>query len=100
MSQQAVTVIRLDTGQPFIASAQLVTNGDGSVSFLLPNGAGYAGQNPTAYGLRADGPNTQQYQRAQLNGTNAVTFYPLAEANGTIYPPYTYLLGSGTVYPA
>lgn len=98
MSQTAVTVIRLDNGQPFIASAQLVKNSDGSVSFALPEG-GYAGQNPTAYGLREDGPNTQQYQRASLNG-NSVTFYPLAEQNGTVYPPYTYLIGFGTVYPA
>lgn len=98
MSQIAVTVIRLDTGQPFIASAQVVTNGDGSVSFLLPTGD-YAGQNPSGYGLRADGPNTQQYQRATLNG-NTVTFYPLAEQGGTVYPPYVYLFAEGTVYPA
>lgn len=98
MSLTAVTVIRLDTGQPFIVSAQLMTNGDGSVSFLLPTG-GYAGQSPSGYGLRADGPNTQQYQRATLSG-NTVTFYPLAEQDGTVYPPYVYLFAQGTVYPA
>lgn len=94
MSQQAVTVIRLDNGQPFITQAELVNNSDGSVSFLLPNGE-YAGQSPDkGYGVRADSTATQQYQRASLSG-NAVTFYPLAG-----YPPYVYLIGQGTVYPA
>ena len=58
-----VTVIRIDTGQPFIADAQLVTNADGSVSFQLPDGK-FAGQDPAQYGTRADGDATQQYQRA------------------------------------
>lgn len=100
MPVTAVTVIRLDTGLPFIASAQLVTNADdGSVSFQLTDGT-YAGQNPTAYGLRADGPDRQQYQRARMNGNNAVVFYPLADGNRASYPPYAYALFTGQVYPA
>lgn len=88
-----VTVIRVDTGQPFILDAQIETNGDGSVSFLLPTGQ-YAGQDPAAYGARVDGPAKQQYQRATLNGST-VTFLPHPG-----YPAYVYLLGAGQVYPA
>lgn len=43
---------RVDTGQPFIEDAMMQTNTDGSVSFALPNGAGWAGQEPMVYGLR------------------------------------------------
>ena len=96
---QKVTVIRVDNGQPFIEQAQLVQNVDGSVSFLLPDG-NYAGQDPQEYGARADGPATQQYQRASIDlqdggvgGT--VTFFPHPD-----YPVYVYLLGTGQVYPA
>jgi hypothetical protein len=88
-----VTVVRVDNGQPFIASATLVKNDDGSVSFQLADGS-FAGQDPTGYGIRADGPATQQYQRGSLNG-NSVTFFPLAG-----YPPYTYLVGFGEIFPA
>ena len=88
-----VTVIRIDTGQPFIADAQLVTNADGSVSFQLPDGK-FAGQDPAQYGTRADGDATQQYQRASLDGST-VTFLPHPD-----YPAYVYLLGQGTVYPS
>lgn len=88
-----VTVVRVDTGQPFILSATLVSNADGSVSFQLPDGT-FAGQSPDGgYGVRADGENSQ-YQRATLNGS-AVTFFPLEG-----YPPYVYLIGQGTIYPA
>jgi hypothetical protein len=92
-ANEKVTVIRLDTGEAFIEDAQLVTNGDGSVSFHLPNGR-YAGQDPAQYGVRADGDATQQYQRATLAGS-MVTFLPLPD-----YPAYVYLLGAGKVYPA
>ncbi len=89
-----VTVIRVDNGQPFILSATLITNADGSVSFQLPDGT-FAGQSPDGgYGVRSDGDAPQQYQRATLSG-NAVTFFPLQG-----YPPYTYLVGQGQVYPA
>jgi len=88
------TVVRVDNGLPFIAEAMLEMNADGSVSFLLPNGQ-YAGQSPDGgYGVRADGPDPQQYQRATLNGS-AVTFFPLEG-----WPLYVYLLGQGRVYPA
>jgi hypothetical protein len=87
-----VTVLRVDNGDPFIRDAQLVTNADGSVSFLLDDGT-YAGQDPQEYGERADGEN-KQYQRATLNGST-VTFLPHPD-----YPAYVYLLGAGTVYPA
>lgn len=88
-----VTLIRLDNGQPFVSTATLETNADGSVSFRLPSGH-YVGQNPVGYGLREDGPNTQQYQRAMLSGS-VVTFVPHPD-----YPPYAYLIGQGRVYPA
>lgn len=88
-----VTVVRVDNGQPFIASATIVKNDDGSVSFQLPDGS-FAGQSPDkGYGVRADGEN-KQYARATLSG-NSVTFYPLAG-----FPPYVYLIGFGQVYPS
>jgi hypothetical protein len=87
-----VTVIRLDTGAPFIAVAQRVDNADGSVSFQLPDGS-FAGQDPALYGARVDGEN-KQYQRATVSGST-VTFCPHPD-----YPAYVYLLGAGTVYPA
>lgn len=88
-----VTLVRVDNGQPFVVEATLETNADGSVSFRLPSGQ-YAGQDPAQYGARVDGPNTQQYQRATLSGST-VTFLPHPE-----FPPYVYLIGQGTVYPA
>ena len=94
-----VTVLRIDTGKPFIEVAEMESNADGSVSFKLPNDQ-YAGQDPAGYGVRADGPAKQQYQRATLNG-NAVTFYPLVKGDGGIlFPPYVYLIGFGKIYPA
>jgi hypothetical protein len=88
-------VYRVDTGLPFIADATLVTNGDGSVSFQLPNG-GYAGQEPNAYGVRHDqDPNTgapQPYQKATVNGS-CVTFVTRPQD-----APMGYLLASGTAY--
>ncbi len=42
---QTVTVVRVDTGQPFIARAEFVKNADGSVSFGIDSGwAGRLGQ--------------------------------------------------------
>jgi hypothetical protein len=87
-----ITVLRVDTGEPFIESAQLVENADGSVSFQLPDGT-FAGQDPQEYGGRVDGEN-KQYQRATVTGST-VTFLPHPD-----YPAYVYLLGSGKVYPA
>ena len=87
------TLIRVDNGLPFVASATLVSNSDGSVSFLLPNGQ-YAGQEPNSYGTRNDSATAQQYQRATLVGST-VTFLPLAQ-----YPPCVYLYGASQVYPA
>ncbi len=86
---------RLDNGLPFIANATLVQNGDGSVSFDLPNG-GFAGQEPNAYGVRHDqDPNTgppQAYQRATLNGS-CVTFVTRPQDE-----PMGYLLAQGQAY--
>lgn len=86
-----VTLIRLDTGQPFIIEATLQANADGSFSFKLPNGQ-YAGQDPMSYGGRSDSDEAKQYQRASLSG-NVVTFLTRPED-----PPYAYLMGSGKVY--
>jgi hypothetical protein len=90
---QKVTVLRGDNWQPFILEATIEPNADGSVSFKLPTGE-YAGQDPTAYGVRADGPATQQYQRATMEGS-VVTFLPHPD-----YPAYVYVIGQGKVYPA
>jgi hypothetical protein len=77
------TVVRVDTGQPFIARAEIVVNEDTSVSFKLVDGADagkFAGQEPnqvgqpSTYGVRY--PNTVEcgaYQRASIAG-NSVTF--------------------------
>lgn len=87
-----VTVLRVDTGQPFIDKAELVTNPDSSVSFQLSDDT-FAGQEPMQYGVRHDGPNAQ-YQRARMTG-NVVTFQTRPED-----PPMAYLLGIGQVFPA
>lgn len=89
----AVTLVRVDNGQPFVQSATRVQNSDGSVSYQLPNGQ-YAGQEPNAYGVRNDNPEPKQYQRASEIG-NVTTFLPV---DGSL--PCVYLVGSGTVYPA
>ena len=92
------TVLRVDTGLPFITRATLITNADGSVSFQLDNG-NFAGQEPwlvgqpSTYGLRyPDGPTCGSYQRASLSG-NAVTFLTRPQDN-----PCTYLLGAGMAF--
>lgn len=89
-------VYRVDNGQPFIADAELVTNGDGSVSFALPNAAGWAGQEPNHYGLRhPDQPHDQNpgaYQRATVNGS-CVTFVTRPQD-----APMGYLLAQGRAY--
>lgn len=87
-------VLRVDTGQPFIPDAELVTNGDGSVSFLTFGG--WAGQEPNVYGLRhPDQPGDQSpgaYQRATLNGS-AVTFVTRPQD-----APMVYLCGQGQAF--
>jgi hypothetical protein len=87
-------VYRLDNGLPFIADADLVTNGDGSVSFALPSG-GYAGQEPNAYGQRHDQHDSdppKAYQRATLVGA-CVTFVTRPQD-----APMGYLLAQGQAY--
>jgi len=73
------TVLRVDTGLPFIENAMLITNADGSVSFQLANGL-FAGQmpwevgQPSTYGVRyPDTVECGSYQRATKDG-NAITF--------------------------
>lgn len=88
-----VTLIRVDNGQPFVAQAEKVVNGDGSTSYQLPNGH-YAGQEPNQYGTRNDSDSAGQYQRATENG-NLTTF---VTREGDL--PCAYLIGSGKVYPA
>lgn len=87
------TVVRVDNGEPFIDSAELVKNSDGSVSFKVGDGT-YAGQEPNKYGERNDNAEPKQYQRATLSGAT-VTFMPLADAR-----PCVYLIGASQVYPA
>lgn len=88
------TLIRIDTARPFVAEATLVNNADGSVSFQLPNGL-FAGQEPRQYGVRhPDSAENKQYQRATLNGSNAV-FCTRPED-----PPFVYLFAQGQVYPS
>lgn len=85
------TLVRVDNGQPFVADAVLVDNGDGSVSFQLPDGL-YAGQEPNQYGVRHDGPATQAYQRAMLAGST-VTFVTRPQDQ-----PFVYLFGQGKAF--
>jgi hypothetical protein len=87
------TLLRVDNGAAFVADAVIAPNADGSVSFVLPGGQ-YAGQEPRQYGVRHDGPDPQQYQRARLEG-NLVVFVTRPED-----PPFVYLIGQGQVYPA
>lgn len=87
------TLVRLDTGAPFVARATLETNDDGSVSFALPEG-GYAGQYPLQYGVRNDGPNKQPYQRATLKDGRAT--FVCREGD----MPWVYLYSEGRVYPS
>jgi hypothetical protein len=86
-------IIRLDTGQPFVADAEMVTNSDGSVSFRA--GAVWAGQEPNAYGVRHDQPADQVpgvYQRATVSGGAAVFVTRPQDA------PMVYLCGQGRAY--
>ncbi len=91
------TVIRVDTGQPFIQRAELIANEDGSVSFKIGNN--FAGQTPwevgkpSTYGLRyPDGPINGAYQRATRDG-NAITFLTRPQD-----VPCGYLLFIGQAY--
>jgi hypothetical protein len=89
------TLVRVDTGAPFVKDASLVTNNDGSVSFQLPAG-GWAGQEPNQYGVRHDqaagtGP-AQSYQRATLSG-NMVVFVTRPQDE-----PMMYAFGQGRAY--
>lgn len=95
-------VYRIDNGQPFIPQATLVQNSDGSVSFELPNGAGWAGQEPwvngapSTYGLRHPdqpaGETPGAYQRFTVNGTSVTS---LTRPQDAVLP---YLLALGTAY--
>jgi len=92
-------VIRLDTGLPFIADAELVTNDDGSVSFSLgeigDKSIAWAGQEPNQYGVRHDqheGNSPQAYQRATLAGSTVVFVTRPQDA------PMVYLIGQGKAY--
>lgn len=94
------TVVRVDTGQPFIKRAELIVNSDGSVSFQLDGGL-FAGQEPwltdpgapSTYGQRyPDMPTCGAYQRATRDG-NSVTFLTRPQD-----VPCVYLLGVGTAY--
>lgn len=95
-----VRLVRMDNGQDFIPQAQLISNSDGSVSFLLPGG-GFAGQEPGLYGVRhdqTDGSSVpQQYQRATLAGS-VVTFVPLPPEGTDKYLPMGYLAYVGQVF--
>lgn len=90
------TLLRLDTGLPFVAVATLVANPDGSVSFQLPNNAGWAGQEPNAYGVRHPdqpaGETPGAYQRFTLAGQQVVSLTRPQDQ------PMVYLLGQGQAY--
>lgn len=93
-----VTLVRVDTGAPFVARAEMVTNDDGSVSFDLGGGL-WAGQEPnqvgqpSAYGVRyPDGDVKGAYQRAKLQG-NQVVFLTRPQDI-----PCVYLLGIGQAF--
>lgn len=95
-------LLRCDTGAPFVADAELVVNPDTSVSFRLPNGAGWAGQaasndpNVNVYGVRhPDQPPGEvpgAYQRATLDGKQVV--FVTREQD----PPMIYVIGFGKAY--
>lgn len=96
-------VLRVDTGQPFIADAVVLNNPDGSVSFQLPNNGGWAGQaatndpNVNVYGVRhqPDQPANETpgaYQRATLDGKQVV-FVTRPQDR-----PMVYIIGSGKAY--
>lgn len=89
-------VYRVDNGLPFIPDAELQSNADGSVSFSLPNGAGWAGQEPNVYGLRHPdqpiGQSPGSYQRATLSGST-VTFVTRPQD-----APQVYLCGLGRAF--
>lgn len=80
------TLIRLDTGLPFIVNAMLVENADGSVSFQLASGL-FAGQSPwlvgepSTYGVQHP-PSSEcgAYQRASRDGAS-VTFLTRPQDN-------------------
>lgn len=89
-------VYRVDNGLPFIADAEMRHNDDGSVSFFLPDNAGWAGQEPNAYGVRHPdqpaGDNPGAYQRATLRDS-CVTFVTRPQD-----APMGYLLAQGQAY--
>ena len=96
-----VSVVRVDTGKPFIERAELVTNDDGSVSFNVgtPQVPMWAGQQPyipgapSMYGQRyPDGPICGAYQRATLDGKEVVFL------TRAIDVPCGYLLVVGKAY--
>lgn len=87
------SLVRVDNGQPFVKSAEVISNDDGSSSFQLPEG-GYAGQEPNQYGVRHDGPDKQQYQRSLITG-NVASFLT---RDGDL--PCGYLFVPAKVFPA
>lgn len=86
-----VTVFRVDTNQPFIEDAELVTNPDGSVSFKTRDGQ-FAGQEPNAYGTRNNNGGIGAYQKATVSG-NVVTFLTRDQDK-----PMVYTFGAGKSY--
>lgn len=99
-----VTLVRVDNGQPFINTAQMIANADdGSVSFQVGTAADgkplWAGQTPfvvgqpSTYGMRyPDSEICGAYQRATQSG-NTVTFLTRPQD-----VPCVYLLGVGKAY--
>ena len=89
-------VYRVDNGLPFIDDAVMQTNDDGSVSFSLPNNAGWAGQEPNIYGLRHPNQPSNEapgaYQRFTLTGNCIVSVTRPQDK------PMIYLFGSGKAY--
>lgn len=89
-----ITLLRVDNGQPFVARASMIPNGDGSVSFQLDD-QGWVGQEPNQYGVRHDqhdGEPPKAYQRATVTGTTAVFLTRPQDV------PMVYLLGLGKAY--
>lgn len=60
-----------DPNEPiFISAVSMLTNANGSVSFILPDGS-VAGQEPNQYGVRHDAPDVPSigvYQMATVRG--------------------------------
>lgn len=82
------------TVKPFIVAERMITNANGSVSFILPDGS-VAGQEPMQYGVRHDAPNVADigvYQMARVQGA-LVTFQTRPQD-----PMYTYTMAEGQAF--